>query len=202
MRPLHPKQTKLLEILKKNISDPLTMEELAERLSVSSKSVVFHHITQLEKKGYLKRNPANPRDYIVLKDPQRNVIYLNMYGMAKCGPAGTILDGTPTRVVPVDPGMIYFPAHKGFMVEAVGDSMQMLIAPHDWLIVEQSHTPKNKDIVVCVNNGEVMVKRFTRDGKNIILQSQNPFYTPIVADATSFRVEGIVRSIIKRNVSC
>ena len=202
MRALHPKQTELLEILKSYISDPLTMEELADRLNVSGKSVVFHHIKQLEKKGFLKRNPANPRDYIILKDPERNVIYLKMYGMAKCGPEGTILDGEPTRIVPVDPSMIYFPACKGFMVEAKGDSMENLIAPHDWLIVEQNHQPKNKDVVVCVNNGEVMVKRFTQDGENVILQSENPRYNPIVADKTAFRVEGIVRSIIKRNVSC
>ncbi len=202
MRALHPKQTELLEILKSNISDPLTMEELADLLNVSGKSVVFHHIKQLEKKGFLKRNPANPRDYIILKDPERNVIYLKMYGMAKCGPEGTILDGEPTRIVPVDPSMIYFPACKGFMVEAKGDSMENLIAPHDWLIVEQNHQPKNKDVVVCVNNGEVMVKRFTQDGENVILQSENPRYNPIVADKTAFRVEGIVRSIIKRNVSC
>ena len=202
MRAVHRKQTELLEILKSNISDPLTMEELADRLNVSGKSVVFHHIKQLEKKGFLKRNPANPRDYIILKDPERNVIYLKMYGMAKCGPEGTILDGEPTRIVPVDPSMIYFPACKGFMVEAKGDSMENLIAPHDWLIVEQNHQPKNKDVVVCVNNGEVMVKRFTQDGENVILQSENPRYNPIVADKTAFRVEGIVRSIIKRNVSC
>ena len=202
MKALHPKQTELLEILKTNISDPLTMEELADRLNVSGKSVVFHHIKQLEKKGYLKRNPANPRDYIILKDPERNVIYLKMYGMAKCGPEGTILDGEPTRIVPVDPNMIYFPACKGFMVEAKGDSMENLISPKDWLIVEQNHQPKNKDVVVCVNNGEVLVKRFTQDGENIILQSENPQYTPIVADKTSFHVEGIVRSIIKRSFAC
>jgi repressor LexA len=202
MKALHPKQTELLEILRTHISDPLTMEELADRLNVSGKSVVFHHIKQLEKKGYLKRNPSNPRDYIILKDPERNVIYLKMYGMAKCGPEGTILDGTPTRIVPVDPSMIYFPACKGFMVEAKGDSMESLIAPHDWLIVEQSHQPQNKDVVVCVNNGEVMVKRFTQDGENVILQSENPSYNPIVADRDSFRVEGIVRSIIKRSFNC
>ena len=48
MKALHAKQVELLEILKANISDPLTMEELADRLNVSSKSVVFNHITQLE----------------------------------------------------------------------------------------------------------------------------------------------------------
>ncbi len=200
MKALHPTQAKLLEILKNNITDPLTMEELADRLNVGSKSVVFHHIKQLEKKGFLKRNPANPRDYMILKDPQRNVVYLKMYGMAKCGPAGTILDGTPTRVVPVDPSMVYFPVGKGFMVEAKGDSMEHLISPKDWLIVETNHLPKNKDVVVCVNNGEVLVKRFNNDGKNVILLSENPAYAPIVADPSTFHVEGIVRSIIKRSV--
>lgn len=200
MKAMHPTQAKLLEILKNNITDPLTMEELADRLNVGSKSVVFHHIKQLEKKGFLKRNPANPRDYMILKDPERNVVYLKMYGMAKCGPAGTILDGTPTRVVPVDPSMVYFPVGKGFMVEAKGDSMEHLISPKDWLIVETNHLPKNKDVVVCVNNGEVLVKRFNNDGKNVILQSENPAYAPIVADPATFHVEGIVRSIIKRSV--
>lgn len=200
MKALHPTQAKLLEILKNNITDPLTMEELADRLNVGSKSVIFHHIKQLEKKGFLKRNPANPRDYMILKDPERNVVYLKMYGMAKCGPAGTILDGTPTRVVPVDPNMVYFPVGKGFMVEAKGDSMEHLISPKDWLIVETNHLPKNKDVVVCVNNGEVLVKRFNNDGKNVILQSENPAYAPIVADPSTFHVEGIVRSIIKRSV--
>ena len=202
MKALHPKQKKLLEILKTHIADPLTLEELAERIGAGAKSVVFHHLKQLEKKGLLKRNPANPRDYTVLQDAEDSVIYLKMYGMAKCGPEGTILDGTPTRIVPVDPSMIYFPACKGFMVEAKGDSMEQLISPKDWLIVEQNHQPKNKDVVVCVNNGEVLVKRFTRDGENVILQSENPRYTPIVADKTSFHVEGIVRSIIKRSVTC
>lgn len=200
MKAMHPTQAKLLEILKNNITDPLTMEELADRLNVGSKSVIFHHIKQLEKKGFLKRNPANPRDYMILKDPERNVVYLKMYGMAKCGPAGTILDGTPTRVVPVDPSMVYFPVGKGFMVEAKGDSMEHLISPKDWLIVETNHLPKNKDVVVCVNNGEVLVKRFNNDGKNVILQSENPAYAPIVADPATFHVEGIVRSIIKRSV--
>lgn len=199
MKQLHQKQIELLELLKSHISDPLTMEELADLLNVSGKSVVFHHIKQLEKKGFLKRNPANPRDYIILKDPERNVVYLPMYGCAKCGLEGTLLSGVPTRVVPVDPAMIYFPASKGFMVEAKGDSMENIIAPRDWLIVEQNRCPQNRDIVVCINQGEVMVKRFSQDGQNIILESQNKKYSPIVADRLSFHVEGIVRSIIKRN---
>ena len=85
------------------------------------------------------------------------------------------------------------------MVEAKGDSMENIISPRDWLIVEQDRCPHQRDIVVCVNQGEVMVKRFSQDGENIILESQNKKYSPIIADRDSFHIEGIVRSIIKRN---
>jgi repressor LexA len=63
MRELHPVQEKLIRLLRNNITDPLTVRELQERLSISSPSVVHHHIQQLEKKGYLRRNPSNPKDY-------------------------------------------------------------------------------------------------------------------------------------------
>lgn len=68
MRALHPKQTELLEILKSNISDPLTMEELADRLNVSGKSVVFHHIKQLEKRAF-KAQPRQPARLYYFKRP-------------------------------------------------------------------------------------------------------------------------------------
>ena len=62
MKDLHHQQRELLEILRANIDDPLTFEELKTRLDASSKSVVYHHIQQLEKKGYLKRNPEKRVD--------------------------------------------------------------------------------------------------------------------------------------------
>ena len=50
---IHPKQRQLLNILSKNIDEPLTLEELRERLDISSRSLVLHHIRQLEKKKFM-----------------------------------------------------------------------------------------------------------------------------------------------------
>jgi len=47
---LHPIQKKLLNLLIKNIDDPLTIRDMMEILDVSSTSVIAHHLTQLEKK--------------------------------------------------------------------------------------------------------------------------------------------------------
>ena len=57
---LHKVQRSLLDLLKQNAGDPLTIRELQSLLDLSSPSLVHHHITQLEKKKFLKRNPNNP----------------------------------------------------------------------------------------------------------------------------------------------
>ncbi len=199
LKNLHPNQQKILELLKEHQAAPLTMEEIALHLDISAKSVVHYHIKQLEKKGCITRQNANSSHYFITEDNEESVIYLPLYGMAKCGPAGTILDGAPSRVVPVDPSMVTFPKCKGFMIEAKGDSMTDLIHPKDWLIVEKNHTPRQRDVVVCVNNGETMVKRFHQDNGRVLLVSDNNTYAPIVADE-SLVVEGIVRSIIKKSI--
>jgi len=201
MKKLHPNQKKLLELLKKHVANPLTMEEMAEEMDISSKSVIHYHITQLEKKGLLTRSATNSQQYYIKEDEEQSVVYLPLYGMAKCGPAGTILDGSPSRVVPVDPSMVKFPACKGFMVEAKGDSMTDLIHPKDWLIVEKNNCPRERDVVVCSNNGETLVKRFILDkAGNVLLISDNTAYAPIVADKDSLKIDGIVRSILKRDL--
>lgn len=201
MKKLHSNQKRLLELLKQHQDNPLTMEELALQMDISSKSVIHYHMTQLEKKGYITRSAVNPQQYFVKEDEDQNVVYLPLYGMAKCGPAGTILDGNPSRVVPVDPSMVKFPACKGFMVEAKGDSMTDLIHPKDWLIVEKNNTPKERDVIVCSNNGETLVKRFVMDNAgNVLLVSDNTAYAPIVADRDSLKIDGIVRSVLKRDL--
>ena len=88
---LHPVQKRILEILNDNIADPISIRQLQHDLGVSSPSVVQHHIFQLEKKGFLRRNPSNPRDYQVLADsPEKRITFINLYGMAQCGPNGSI----------------------------------------------------------------------------------------------------------------
>jgi repressor LexA len=194
MKTLHPKQEKLLELLKSHITDPLTIRELQEELGVSSTSVVFHHIQQLEKKGFLRRNPANPNDYQVLTDtPDAKITYLNLYGLAQCGPKGSILDGEPLDRVPISSRILGFPSTEAFMVKAKGDSMIPKINEGDLVIAKKALDANSGDIVVCVNDGESLIKKLQK-GKQIILVSLNPKYEPFVA-SEDFRVEGIVRGV-------
>lgn len=203
MKKLHEKQQVLLKLLKDNMHDPLTMEELKDRLGVKSKSVVFHHIKQLESKGYLKRNPSNTQDYQVLEDPEHKIGYINLYGMAQCGPNGSFLDGKPVKTVPVDPKMIPIPLKDAFMVEARGDSMEPEIYEKDWVIAQKNAQPKRGDIVVCVNDGAVLIKEYDISGEQIILISKNSKTVPnkILPNKDEIRIAGVVKSIIKRSIN-
>lgn len=196
MNDLHANQVALIELLKDNIDNPLTIRQIQEILQFSSSSVVAHHIQKLEQKGYLKRNPHNPRDYQIFLKPERTIIYLNQYGNAQCGKNGTILDGNPIDKIPIASRLFRFPTNEGFIVKAKGDSMEPLIKEGDLVIAQKKNDASNGEIVVCVYGETVLIKKFFRQKKTITLNSLNNKIEPIIVD-DYFKIEGIVRNIIK-----
>jgi repressor LexA len=194
VKELHPNQLKLLKILKDNVRDPLTIRELQDRLNMSSPSVVVHHIRQLESKGYLRRNPSNPQDYQVLAAPDKAIAYINLYGSAACGPQGSILDGTPLDHVPIASKLLGFKASEAFMVKAKGKSMMPKIQEGDLVIARKAFHAASGSLVVCINDGEVLIKQVQTEGNKTILISLNPEFAPFLS-SKDFRIEGIVKSI-------
>ncbi len=200
IKKLHPTQEKLLELLKTHADDPLTIRELQEAVDASSTSVVAHHLLALEKKGFLKRNPYNPKDYQVLSDnPEKQITFLNLYGLAHCGPKGSLLDGSPIDRVPLSTRLLSFPSVEGFMVKAKGDSMEPKIHDGDLLIARRSQDADNGSVVVCINDGEALVKKVQRNGNQTFLTSLNSSYSPFLA-STDFRIEGIIKGVISQNI--
>lgn len=199
MAKLHPQQIALLNLLRKSADNPMSIRDLQEELGMSSPSVVQHHMQQLEKKGFLKRNPSNPRDYQILSDPEKPVSYLNLYGMAQCGPDGKLLEDNPIERIPISIKLLRFPASEAFLVEAEGDSMEPRITKGDLIIIQQKNTAENGDTILCVNDEKVLIKKYRKDGLNIILISENHTkYPPIIA-SSEFSIVGIVRGVIKYN---
>ncbi len=198
---LHPVQDQLLKLLAQNSDDPMTIRELQEALEVSSTSVVAHHMQALEKKGFLKRNPYNSKDYQVISSdaPESSVAHLNLYGLAACGPEGSVLDGDPVDRVPLSSKLLSFPAFEAFMVKAKGKSMEPRIFEGDYVIARKTTAEENGKIYVCVNEGQALVKKLQIEGKIKILHSFNSSYEPFIA-AKDFRVEGEVRGLISRKI--
>lgn len=200
MKELHSKQSEILQLLKVNYENPLTIKRLSEKVGIDSPGVLYYHLNQLEKKGYLKRNPHNSKDYVVLDKPENNVVYIANYGKARCGPNGSILEDDPIGQIPIASSLIRFSASEAFIVEAEGDSMEDKIKPGDFVIAKKQKHAEHGDIVVCVFKSEAKIKRFSKQNGTILLVSENRKHDPIlVLNEEDLQIEGVVKNIIGFN---
>lgn len=199
--PMHPAQSKLLRLLIAHSDEPLSVRELQERIGASSTSVVAHHLLQLERKGYLKRNPYNPRDYqVVHGPPEASIAYINLYGLATCGPKGSLLDGNPIDRIPLASRLLSFPIAEAFMVRARGKSMEPRISDGDLVVARKTQLYKEGGTYVCVSNEECLIKIVRLSGKQVFLESHNRENFPIFPAGKDFRIEGEVRHIMSGRV--
>jgi repressor LexA len=200
---LHPKQELLLSLLEKNQNEPLTLAEMVRKIGASSNNLVLHHLKQLEKKGYLKRNPYNPSDYQILTTPENPISYINFYGKAQCGREGCFLDGTPEDRIPLSSKLINFKVEDAFMVKAAGDSMEPNIYAGDLIIARKKyHNFNNHEVVVCSLNGEAIIKEYVKDNSNVLLKSFNKKYPPIfISEDCELFLVGKVEQIIKNQIT-
>jgi repressor LexA len=195
---LHQTQERLLEILVKNSDRLLTIREMQLMLNLSSTSGVVRHLAQLEKKGFLKRNPYNSRDYQVLdQEPEKEIAWLNLYSLAQCAKTGTFLDGSPVDRIPIATRLLSFPSSEAFLVKAKGDSMFPKINNGDFVIGRRTENLGLFPLIICVNNGEALIKKMQVYRNSIILSSLNSTNSPFLA-SSDFRIVGEVRGVISR----
>ena len=104
-------------------------------------------------------------------------------------PADDYLEGT----LDLNEHLIRRPAAT-FFLRVSGDSMTGAgIYPGDILIVDRSLTPADGRIVIAVVDGELTVKRLSRQHGRIRLLPENPRYPPIEITAEQdLRVWGVV----------
>lgn len=196
MQDLHKNQLSIFRLLQDNQDNPLTIRQIQTTLDLSSPSVVLHHIQKLETKGYLKRNPSNPRDYQIFLSPERPIVYINYYGYAQCGSSGTFLDGNPIDRIPIASKLLKFATEDAFIVKAKGDSMQSQINEGDLIIAQKSNVATNNDIVVCVLNNKVLIKKYFKQHNTVTLISLNSSTHPPIIVNENLNIEGIVKNVL------
>jgi SOS-response transcriptional repressor LexA len=77
--------------------------------------------------------------------------------------------------------------------------MEPKINESDFVIARKTDDADSGSIVVCVNDGEALIKKIKKERRNVILISLNPKYQPFLA-ARNFKIEGEVRGVITNKV--
>ena len=195
------KQEEILEYIKETILKkgyPPAVREICEAVHLKSTSSVHSHLSTLEEKGFIRRDPTKPRTIEILDD----TFNFNRREMTNVPVVGAVAAGQPLLAeqniedyfpIPVE----LLPNADTFMLRVKGDSMVNAgILDGDQIIVEQTPSAQNGDIVVALLEDSATVKRFYREDGHYRLQPENDYMDPIIVDHVA--IQGKVIGLFRR----
>ncbi|HXZ31659.1 MAG TPA: transcriptional repressor LexA [Terriglobales bacterium] len=178
-------------------------DEIRVGMELNSLATVHKHITNLEKKGLLKRDYNRSRSIDLLPPKGRLKQAMSVNTTMVLPLLGRIAAGQPIEAVenPETISLADFVRSKEvFVLEVRGDSMQdEHILSGDYVLVEKAKTAHNGDIVVALVDGsDATLKRFYREGDNIRLQPSNVNMQPIIVPAAAVQLQGRVIGVLRK----
>lgn len=199
MPKLHPIQERILDYLKRGGLEGKTLRELATEIGIDHPFKLSYHLNQLQEKGYLRINPADPSDYKILKHPIEDVVYLNVYtNAAQCGPEGLLAEEHVVDRIPVSTKQFGITDEKYFLVKARGDSMEPKIKDGDLVLAQENPTPEPGSLIVATHNAVPKIKKYWVSNEQEILMSLNEKYPPeVISPDDDFRKFGVVKNVVK-----
>ena len=194
------KQREILEYIKETILKkgyPPAVREICEAVRLKSTSSVHSHLEQLEKNGYIRRDPTNPRTIEIIDDTfnlaRREVVNVPLLGTVAAG-APILAQENIENYFPIPVEML--PNKEIFMLKVKGDSMiDAGIYNGDRVIVAKADTARNGEIVVALVDDSATVKTFYKEKGRFRLQPQNASMDPIILDEVQIlgKVIGLFR---------
>ncbi len=198
---LSQKQNEILDYIKQCILSkgyPPSVREICEAVNLSSTSSVHSQLKTLEAKGYIRKDPTKPRTLEIVGDDdfnlsRREIVNVPLLGQVAAGQP-LLANQNIENYIPLLPE--YLPNGDCFMLRVKGESMiNAGIFDRDLLIVEQTSTARNGDIVVALVDDSATVKTFYKEMNHIRLQPENDTMDPIIVQDCSIlgRVVGLIR---------
>jgi len=182
-----------------------SFEEIGDGTDLSSLATVHKHITNLEKKGLLKRDYNRSRSIDVL--PPRGALKKSMEVAASAAMElplmGRIAAGRPVEALqnPETISLADFTRSKDvFVLQVKGDSMQdEAILDGDYILVEKTSVVRNGEIAVALVDGmESTLKRIYKEGDKVRLQPSNAAMQPVMVSAAAVQVQGRVIGVLRK----
>ncbi len=186
---------------------PPTVREIGERVGLASPSTVHAHLANLERAGFLKRDPTKPRA-LELTGLRRHDARTVRESAGQALPlVGEIAAGGPLLAEENVEEYVELPERlvgpADFLLRVKGESMiDAGILDGDLVVVRKSDTAVNGDIVVALagddeSADEATVKRYFRESGRIRLQPENSALDPIYAKHVQIlgKVVGVFRSL-------
>lgn len=181
------RQIEILKFIHTRVTEkgyPPTVREIGEAVQLSSTSTVHGHLSRLEKKGLILRDPTKPRAIeLTFSGLEKIDVQPNSIPML-----GVVTAGEP--ILAVEDASDFFPIPPDlanstgslFMLTIRGESMiNAGILDGDQVIVRKQQSAQNGDIVIAMTDeDEATCKRFFKEQDHIRLQPENDYLEPII----------------------
>jgi repressor LexA len=189
---------------------PPSVREIATAVGLASTSAVHHHLSALERAGYLERGATQSRALRLtptaalrgglagelvpaVRDDQPALLPV-IGEIAAGGPIEAYQEPAELMSVPE----VLAPSGDAYVLRVRGDSMvDAHITDGDFVIIRPQETARNGDIVVAlVEDNAVTLKRFFKEKGKVRLQPANQAYAPQFYD--DVRIQGKLIGVIRR----
>ena len=183
---------------------PPSVREIGTAVGLTSPSTVHSHLTTLQDRGFLHRDPSKPRAIEVRFDPisgapveRAPICHVPLVGDVAAG-ANVLAHENVEESLPL-------PAEftgdgELFMLRVRGDSMiEAGILDGDHVVVRSQPSADQGDLVVAgIQGDEGTVKRFRTEGETVVLVPANPSFSEERYPADEVTVFGKVVTVLRR----
>jgi repressor LexA len=190
---------------------PPTVREIGQAVGLASPSTVHAHLANLERAGYLRRDPTKPRALELVgreRAPAAEAVgeaghvrVLPLVGQIAAG--GPLLAEENVEQHMAVPEPLSSGVGEEFLLRVRGDSMiEAGILENDYVVVRRQQTATDGDIVVALVGDdeaadEATVKRFFREDGRVRLQPENSALEPLYPAHVQLlgKVTGVFRRV-------
>ncbi|HEV8510950.1 MAG TPA: transcriptional repressor LexA [Gemmatimonadales bacterium] len=200
--PVTRRQREILDYIGKHIEEKgyaPSFEEIARQFGFQSLATVHEHLTNLERKGYIRRTHNESRAIeVVPPKGQTGATELPLLGLVAAGHPIEAVTGDETIAVPDE----LLPRRgRSYVLKVRGDSMiDEHIKDGDYVVVQERNQADPGQTVIALVHGEgATVKRFYREpGGWIRLQPANDNVQPLRLNERDVVVQGVVVGVIRK----
>jgi repressor LexA len=176
-----------------------SFEEIAEHFGFASLATVHEHVSNLERKGYIRKAYNRSRSIeLVPASGNPAGVELPLLGEVAAGQPIEAVENRESILVPPD---LLRKGGENYVLRVVGDSMiDEQIRDGDYIIVNSRPTAQNGEMVVAlVDDESATVKKLYREANGMIrLQPANEKLEPMFFEADRLRIQGVVVGVIRR----
>ena len=179
---------------------PPTVREIGEAVGLTSSSSVHAQLANLERMGYLRKDPTKPRAMtLATEEPRAESAAVPLVGRIAAG--SPVLAAEQVEEYLSVPAGFTRRAGDHFALRVTGDSMIGAgILDGDVVVVHGQDTARDGDIVAALLPGpaedEATVKRLGHDGPRVMLIPENPALEPF--EMGDGRILGAVVAVLRQ----